>query len=335
MNKCLLLRLCVLLSLLCVYAYVYMEFNGFWLKVWRKRPIRPQKQQLHHMAVPTATDVLADVGSTCCPRVKHQRRIPRWKIDLEPWATETHSLEEEANRFLKYITTPKVSCKSPLSGPPVFDREHHGSWVLCLDGRFSLIQRIISKHCRVYSLRLGLEDDHLERVLAGSGCEVHCFDPSIRAAHLQDSHMWLHRLSVDWRDPNPAVPAQRLHSNTKKLATILNDFGHRQVDVLKVDMESAEWKILENLILEEVLDSIGLLLLEVHLHWAGFEVGGDEPSVVRYWFSLLRELERAHFRLYHSYSDPTKTRLFLHKNLQNASSSYILGWVNTQFSPQW
>lgn len=106
------------------------------------------------------------------------------------------------------------------------------------------------------------------------------------------------------------------------------------MDVLKVDLESAEWKILENLILEQVLDSIGLLLLELHLHWAGFEVGGDEPSVVRYWFSLLRELERAHFRLYHSYSDPTKPRLFLHRNLRNTSSSFVLGWVNTQFVPQ-
>lgn len=101
-----------------------------------------------------------------------------------------------------------------------------------------------------------------------------------------------------------------------------------------MDMESAEWKILENLILEDVLDSIGLLILEVHLHWAGFEVGGDEPSVVRYWFSLFRELERAHFLLYHSYSDPTKPHVFLQKNFQNTSSSYILGWVNTHFSPQ-
>lgn len=94
-------------------------------------------------------------------------------------------------------------------------------------------------------------------------------------------------------------------------------------------MESAEWKILENLVLEGVLDSVGQLLLELHLHWAGFEVGGDDPSVVRYWFSLLKELERANFRLFHVYSDPAKPRLFLHKNVLNASSAYTLSWVNT------
>lgn len=96
-------------------------------------------------------------------------------------------------------------------------------------------------------------------------------------------------------------------------------------------MESAEWKILENLVLEGVLDSVGQLLLELHLHWAGFEVGGDDPAVVRYWFSLLKELERANFRLFHVHKDPAKPHLFLHKNILNASSAYTLSWVNTQW----
>lgn len=82
--------------------------------------------------------------------------------------------------------------------------------------------------CRVGS-RLGVGDWTLERFLARSGCEVHCFDPSLKQPHLQEAGMWLHRLSVDWRDPNPAAVAQRQHANNKKLATILNDFGHREV----------------------------------------------------------------------------------------------------------
>lgn len=77
--------------------------------------------------------------------------------------------------------------------------------------------------------RLGVDDRFLEHRLARSGCEVHCFDPSLRQPHLQQADMWLHRLSVDWRDPNPAIVAQRQYASTKKLATIMNDFGHRQV----------------------------------------------------------------------------------------------------------
>lgn len=77
--------------------------------------------------------------------------------------------------------------------------------------------------------RLGVDDRSLERSLARAGCEVHCFDPSLKQPHLQQEEMWLHRLSVDWRDPNPAIVAKRQYANTKKLATILNDFGHREV----------------------------------------------------------------------------------------------------------
>lgn len=77
--------------------------------------------------------------------------------------------------------------------------------------------------------RLGMDDRLLERSLASAGCEVHCFDPGLKQLHMQQAEMWLHRLSVAWRDPTPGLGAQRQNSNSRKLATILNDFGHRQV----------------------------------------------------------------------------------------------------------
>ncbi|KAK2846073.1 hypothetical protein Q7C36_010927 [Tachysurus vachellii] len=328
MNRCVLARVCVLLSILCLVAHLYLELQGFHVKSWRTL-ISTKEPQMHTrtQAVSEERKRLSDSMSTCYPTARHYRKSLRWKIKLQPWASESHSLEDEAFRFLKYITTPQVSCRNPANSLPA-----QGSWTLCLDNRFNLARSINTKHCRVYSLGVGGEDKQLEKILAKAGCEVHCFDPSIREAHLQDSRMWLHRLSIDWRDPNPAVMTQRQHSSTKKLSAVLNHYGHRQVDVLKMDMESAEWKILENLILENVLPSVGLLLLEVHLHWAGFEVSGNEPSVVRYWFSLLKELENTHFHLYHSYRDAAKPHLFLQKNLHNASSAYILGWVNRCYS---
>lgn len=74
-----------------------------------------------------------------------------------------------------------------------------------------------------------MDDRFLEQTLARAGCEVHCFDPGLKQLHTQQAEMWLHRLSIDWRDPNPGLGAPRQYSSTKKLATILNDFGHRQV----------------------------------------------------------------------------------------------------------
>ncbi|KAM9840422.1 putative methyltransferase-like protein 24 [Aulostomus maculatus] len=354
----LLLRLGILLTAVCVSVHVYLETgwqakpaplalghptqsSGKWGKHSRAKtagePERNTKMRISYVRTlkregPARKKDEEDPSPPCCPPLRPHRKTPRWHIDLQPWAGGSRSLEEEARRFLNYITTPQVSCASLPDDEPLQEGTK-GAWTVCLDPKYSLTQRIQSKHCRVYSFGLGADERFLEYILARSGCEVHCFDPSLRQPHLQLAEMWLHRLSVDWRDPNPAIVGQRQYTNTKKLATILNDFGHRQVDVLKADMESAEWKILENLILEGVLDSVGQLLLELHLHWAGFEVGGDDPSVVRYWFSLLKELERANFRLFHVHSDPAKPHLFLHKNVLNASSAYTLGWVNTLWKP--
>lgn len=90
-----------------------------------------------------------------------------------------------------------------------------------------------SSFCDINSFcfcRLGNDDNQFETSMANSGCEVHRFDPSIKSAHIQEGrHLWYHRLSVDWRDPNPAIAAHKLHSNTKKLGTILNEFGHQKV----------------------------------------------------------------------------------------------------------
>ncbi|GAB1295050.1 Probable methyltransferase-like protein 24 [Apodemus speciosus] len=205
-------------------------------------------------------------------------------------------------------------------------------WLVCLDDRFGLGHQIRSKRCRLYSLGLGSDDTRFEVSMANGGCEVHRFDPSIKAAHvLESQRLWHHRLSIDWRDPHPAVAAQKPHSHTRKLGSILNEFGHHKIDVLKADLESAEWKVLENLILEDVLEQIGQLVFEIHLHWPGFEVRGSESGVVRFWYSLLKELERKHFRLFHTYKDLSKPQLFLEKDRFNASSCYTLSWVNTRW----
>lgn len=88
------------------------------------------------------------------------------------------------------------------------------------------------------------------------------------------------------------------------------------------------WKILAP---GDVLEQIGQLIFEIHLHWPGFEVSGSDSSVVRFWYSLLKELELQDFRLFHSYKDLSKPQLFLKKDIFNASSCYTLGWVNTRW----
>uniref|UniRef100_A0A384DBN8 Methyltransferase like 24 n=1 Tax=Ursus maritimus TaxID=29073 RepID=A0A384DBN8_URSMA len=199
---------------------------------------------------------------------------PRWHIDLQPWAGPARSLEEEVLRFLRYISTPQIACNHMSTDSLATDSNPAKKpWSVCLDDRFGLAHQIRNKQCRLYSLGLGSDDTQFEVSMANNGCEVHRFDPSVKSAHILGSQrLWYHRLSIDWRDPHPAVAAQKPHGNTRKLGTILNEFGHHKIDVLKADLESAEWKVLENLILEDVLEQIGQLTFEIHLHWPGFEI---------------------------------------------------------------
>ncbi|XP_031536012.1 probable methyltransferase-like protein 24 [Vicugna pacos] len=269
----------------------------------------------------------------CAPRGRLRRKGPRWHIDLQPWAGPARSLDEEALRFLRYISTTQIACDHMSTDSLATDSSPAKKpWSVCLDDRFGLAHQIRNKQCRLYSLGLGSDDTHFEVGMANDGCEVHCFDPSVKSAHvLESKRLWYHRVSIDWRDPHPAVAAQKPYSSTRKLGTILNEFGHRKIDVLKADLESAEWKVLENLILEDVLEQIGQLIFEIHLHWPGFEVSGSDSSVVRFWYSLLKELELQDFRLFHSYKDLSKPQLFLKKDIFNASSCYTLSWVNTRW----
>ncbi|XP_073933042.1 probable methyltransferase-like protein 24 isoform X1 [Castor canadensis] len=168
--------------------------------------------------------------SCCAPRGRPRPKGPQWRIQLQPWAGPAQSLEEEASRFLRYIRTIQIACNHVSTDSLSKDSSPaQKPWLVCLDDRFGLAHQIRNKQCRLYSLGLGSDDTHFEVSMANDGCEVHRFDPSVKSAHvLESQRLWHHRLSIDWRDPHPAVAALKPHSNTRKLGSILNEFGHHK-----------------------------------------------------------------------------------------------------------
>lgn len=100
-----------------------------------------------------------------------------------------------------------------------------------------------------------------------------------------------------------------------------------QVHFLYADLLSAEWRLFQNWIEAGTLQNIHHLVATVHLHWAGFEVGGSDEEVLRYWFSVLRGLEAAGLHLVHSSSGEDHS--VLKHTVESAHSSYTLSWVNT------
>ncbi|MBN3278700.1 MET24 protein, partial [Polyodon spathula] len=250
----------------------------------------------------------------------------RSQIDLQPWAGGQPSFTAEVQRFIEYISTTQVHCARELTaGEPQEEKGLAGSWTVCLEGWF--LKREAGP-CVAYSFSLDQKDaGFVSRMVSLAGCEVHQFDPGARPAPGRDERgVRRHQTWLDWREPKHGSR----RNTPKKLGLIMESLGHGKVEFVQADLESAEWKVLESLVLDGTLSRIQQLVVTVHLHWAGFEVGGSEAGVVRFWYSLLKELQSAGYRLLHSARGPGRT--ILQHRLAGVSSTYTLSWVNTRWN---
>ncbi|XP_067112399.1 probable methyltransferase-like protein 24 [Osmerus mordax] len=221
-------------------------------------------------------------------------------------------------------------------GKPPASQASRQPWILCSDSK-GLPNG--NPACVAYSFSMdGNDAEFLETVL-GAGCEVHRFDPSLTTSGSFHSDplegnqsdkgvIQHHRAWLDWRSPRGRRQKKRgiLGSGSRTLADIMKALGHQMVHFLYADLLSAEWRVLQNWAELGTLQSIRHLVVTVHMQWAGFEVGGTDAEVVRYWFSILQELHVAGFRLVHSF--PGEGEKILKHKVTNAHNSYTLSWVN-------
>ncbi|TMS18183.1 Methyltransferase-like protein 24 [Larimichthys crocea] len=117
-------------------------------------------------------------------------------------------------------------------------------------------------------------------------------------------------------------------SFTAELNRSITYITRPQVHFLYADLLSAEWRVFQNWIETGTLQSIHHLVATVHLQWAGFEVGGTDEEVLRYWFSVLQGLQAFGLKLVHSSAGEGHS--VLKQTVANAHSSYTLSWVNTR-----
>lgn len=82
LNRCVLLRLCALLSVLsvCAHVYVYVKFKGYDLMGWKRDSLvtlKPLQPDIKHQKVSKAVSRLSlrDLRPTCCPLVQQHRKV--------------------------------------------------------------------------------------------------------------------------------------------------------------------------------------------------------------------------------------------------------------------
>ncbi|XP_014033649.1 probable methyltransferase-like protein 24 isoform X2 [Salmo salar] len=236
-------------------------------------------------------------------------------FELQQWASGEPSFTAELERVIAYITTPQVNCSRVLlPGESQASQAPGALWLLCVEG-WSLPSQ--GPPCVAYSFRFDPSGQHGDR--ASSGYRDDGF------GGFRQYRAWL-----DWRTARGRKQKKKkgvLCSGSRTLKDIMETLGHHTVDFLYADLLSAEWRVLQNWAELGTLGRIRHLVATVHLQWAGFEVGGTEAEVVRYWFSVLQGLQDAGFRLVHS--SPGAGKSVLRHQVDNAHSSYTLSWVNT------
>jgi FkbM family methyltransferase len=170
-----------------------------------------------------------------------------------------------------------------------------GAW--CIDPRGLGAESI------VYSIGIGTEITFDLSLIAVYGVTVHAFDPTpgaieyVRQRQLPSRYRW-HPVGVGRYDGEarffpPANPAHISHSllhraetsdtaiqvEIRRVSTIMRDLGHTRLDVLKMDIEGAEYDVLDD-VLDQRL-AIRQILVEFHHRFPGVGLDSTRRAVGR------------------------------------------------------
>ncbi|XP_038580825.1 methyltransferase-like protein 24 [Micropterus salmoides] len=272
----------------------------------------------------------------------HSRQMGPRSLKLQPWMADKPSFKAELNRIITYITRPQLNCSRVLSPGQAQASQHPTDsphWLLCAE---DWLLPAADKPCVAYSFSMDGEDADFLKTVSGLGCEVHSFDPSnsnasgghlgnsLASNHGDGGVVSQHKMWLEWRAPRKRRHKTRgnLGGVSHTLADIMAALGHHTVHFLYADLLSAEWRIFQNWIESGTLQSVHHLVATVHLQWAGFEVGGSDEEVLRYWYSILQGLQGSGLKLVHSSAGEGHS--VLKRTVTNAQSLYTLSWVNTR-----
>jgi FkbM family methyltransferase len=170
-------------------------------------------------------------------------------------------------------------------------------------GGWTISPRLLDSNSVVYSFGVGQDISFDLSVIARFGCTVHAFDPTPRSID------WLHRQTLPAKfqfheyglgNVDGLVrfvpPADARHTSysmaaassapekaesfpVRRLATITADLGHDAIDLLKMDIEGAEYDALDDILNAGL--RIGQLLVEFHHRLQREQVARSRQSIAR------------------------------------------------------
>lgn len=185
-----------------------------------------------------------------------------------------------SDTYIWDIFPPQMSC-------PDVERVGHigdgGKWLCALTSLTSM-----SRPCLVYSYGIST-DASFEYTLASAGCVIHAFDPSVGdvpAVH-KSSRITFHKQGL----ANHTGYSSSLMI-VEHLIDTMTRLNHSYIDILKVDVEGAEWSVFAELFghLTSSTPLFGQLLIELHFSTVKQTVQFFEGMHALGYYSYSREI---------------------------------------------
>lgn len=192
---------------------------------------------------------------------------------------------------LQLTTTPAIHCETLKLGGPAY-----GSWTIC--------PNCINRGGLVYSFGVGEDIKWDLAMIERFGVTVHAFDPTPRSINwvkqqtLPDNFIF-HEYGIAAYDglarfyppENPewvshtlldrqATAKQSIEVPVRCLKTIMSDLEHERVDLIKMDIEGAEYKVVGDM-LNAIPPAGGAkqILIEFHHRFVGKGVGPTSACI--------------------------------------------------------
>ena len=184
-------------------------------------------------------------------------------------------------------TRPQIKCAFEYHGT------HYGGWTIC--------PNFLSKDSIVYSFGIGEDISFDLSIIEKYGVNVFGFDPTpksiewIYSQKLPKEFIFFEYGIADYDGITKFYPPENkehvshtmLHRpstsefvitvDVKKLKTIMELLGHTKIDVLKMDIEGAEYSIIQDLVNSEI--EIKQILIEFHHRFPGVNISDTTRAV--------------------------------------------------------
>ena len=208
--------------------------------------------------------------------IKPAGRLSFWK------QAKTTPAFQKTKLFAKRLTRRELWLRPEVQHP----LRRYGEWAICPE---LLEQRVI-----VYSMGVGDNIDFELALIEDWNAEVYAFDPTPPAAWANDLDLsngfhfyrWAAaahdgelilypRVKRDGSTSNnmytlvaeESASQDGIHVPARSIRSIMGTLGHTSIDIIKMDIEGAEYAVLENLLSEKIKP--GHLLVEFHHRFPG------------------------------------------------------------------